>query len=392
MTQQSLFGPFRRLGPVLLVVLLVAAALGDARAIAIGQPPPSTFPSRIEQVIVDVVVVDGKGNPVTDLRPESVEVYEDGVRQSVASFDLFEVPAAAAAVPAAAAPSAPPVRSPVSTNVSPSGQRGRTFVILFDDAHLGPRTALRAKTAIAEFLRTQTREGDHVTLLAASGGVWWTARLEQDRPELLELLKRLESRLAPETRRDWVSDYEAMRIHVFHDNQIIDRVQRRFETYGIQTLTEQSRHVRDMMAVEDPVVTTRATEVYYEAVARNHVTLGALERALDALAGVKGRKSVVLVSEGFVYDNQLPEFKRILDASRRVNAAIYFVNARGLEGLPDALGAEYGAALPEEDTGSALAQEARSRWPPTAAASPSATPTTSPAASSASRTRRAPTT
>ena len=98
---------------------------------------------------------------------------------------------------------------------------------------------------------------------------------------------------------------------------------------------------------------------------------------------MRGRKSVVLVSEGFVYDTQLPEFKRIIDEARRVNAAIYFVNGRGLEGLPDALSAEYSTALPAEDLGFAFAQEAETTggrgrpWPRTAAASRCATRTTS---------------
>jgi len=98
--------------------------------------------------------------------------------------------------------------------------------------------------------------------------------MEGGRAELLDLLKRLEARLLPDTRRDWLSDYEAMRIHVFRDNMILNRVQRRFETYGLATMTGQSQHVRGMMAVEDPVVTSRAAEVYFEAAARNHVTLG----------------------------------------------------------------------------------------------------------------------
>jgi hypothetical protein len=147
-----------------------------------------------------------------------------------------------------------------------------------------------------------------------------------------------------------------MRIHVFHDNMIIDRVQRRFATYNVQTVTELNQHSRDLMAVEDPVVTSRAAEVYYESAARNRQTLGAMERAINSLAPARGRKSVVLVSEGFVYDSQLPEFKRINDASRRVNATIYFVNGRGLEGLPDALSAEYSTILPAEDLGAAFTQ------------------------------------
>ena len=33
---------------------------------------------------------------------------------------------------------------------------------------------------------------------------------------------------------------------------------------------------------------------------------------------MRGRKSVILVSEGFIYDTQIPEFKRLIDTSRRV--------------------------------------------------------------------------
>jgi len=231
-------------------------------------------------------------------------------------------------------------------------------VIVFDDVHLRAYTAQHARAAVEDFLAKQAREGDRVTLLAATGSVWWTARMEAGRAELLSLLKRLEGQKLPETRRDWMSDYEAMRITVFHDNMIINRVQRRFETYGLMTMTQQSPHVRNMMAVEDPVVTSRAAEVYFVAKAHNQVTLGALERALESLAPVRGRKSMVVVSEGFVYDTHLLEFRRIIDAARRVNAAIYFINARGLDALPDALSADLSTILPSEDLGFAFSQEA----------------------------------
>jgi VWFA-related protein len=288
-------------------------------------------------------------------------VLEDGVRQTIVSLDLFQVPEAPAAAAAASASPTLPSLPRVSTNTDEEDRRGRTFVIVFDDVHLRAATAQQAKAAIAEFLRKETREGDRVTLLATGGRVWWTTRMEAGRAELLDLLKRLDGLVAPETRRDWISDYEAMQIHVFRDNVIQNRVQRRFETYGLMTMTGQSQHVRDMMAVEDPVITSRAAEVYYAATARNHVTLGAMQRALESLGQVRGRKSVVLVSEGFIYDTQLPEFKRLIDTSRRVNAAIYFVNGRGLEGLPDALTAEYSTILPAEDLGFAFSQEAETQ-------------------------------
>ena len=331
--------------PLLLALAGTAALAGYAAS----QESPPTFPAQVEQVKVDVVVTDKKGEPVVGLKKEDVEVYENGTRQTIVSFDAVEVAATPEAKPA------PP--SPISTNTSGDRRRpGRTFVIFFDDIHLSPFTAQRAKAAAADFLRTDVREGDRVTLVAAGGGAWWSARMTAGRDEMIDLLKRLPGRAVPETGPDRMSEYEAMRIHVFRDEMIMNRVQRRFEAAGLMTATGQSQHVTGPRAVEDPVVTGRATEVYFGAAARNRITLAAAERSLQALAGVEGRKSLILVSDGFIYDPQLDLFKRLVDASRRANTAIYFVNSRGLEGLPLSMTAEFSAALPPEDIGSAFAE------------------------------------
>jgi VWFA-related protein len=339
---------------VLVAPLLLAGSAGPLETD--GEQEPATFPTGVEQVTVDVVVVDKKGQPITDLTRGDVEVFEDGVRQTIASFDMFAVaPRVAAPAAATEAPPAPP--SPVSTNTEEEEERGRTFVLVFDDVHLTPYTAQQARTAVAEFLRTETTEGDRVTLVVPGSGVWWTTHLEEGRSDLLGLLKKQQGRDIPETRRDRITDYEAMRIHVYHDNMIIDRVQRRFENAALPTLTGQSSHVRDLMAVEDPYVTSRAAEVYYAATARNRVTLKAIQRALDGLVPVKGRKSLVIVSDGFIYDPGLDAFHRIVDASRRANATIYFVNSRGLEGLPVGMDAETSTILPQEDLGFAFSED-----------------------------------
>jgi VWFA-related protein len=322
---------------------------GAFSPLAGSQESPPTFPAQVEQVTVDVVVIDRKGEPVTGLKKEDLEVYENGSPQTIVSFDAVEV---------AAAPAAKPAPLPrVSTNTSDDRRRpGRTFVIFFDDIHLTPFTAQRAKAAVADFLRTEAREGDRVTLVAAGGGAWWITRMAAGRDEMIDLVKRLQGRSFPDTSRDRMSDYEAMRIHVFRDEMVMNRVQRRFEAARLMTSTQQSQHVTGPRAVEDPLVTARAGEIYFGAAARNRITLEALERSLKALVDVQGRKSLILVSDGFIYDPQLDLFKKLVDASRRANTAIYFVNNRGLEALPVAMTAEFSAPLPPEDIGSAFAE------------------------------------
>ena len=41
-----------------------------------------------QEVLLDVVVRDHKGRLIRDLRPEEIEVYDDGVRQKLTSFRL----------------------------------------------------------------------------------------------------------------------------------------------------------------------------------------------------------------------------------------------------------------------------------------------------------------
>ena len=69
-------------------------------------------------------------------------------------------------------------------------------------------------------------EGDRVTLVAPGAGVWRNGRMPEDREELLEALQGLEALYIPDTARDRMSDYEAMRIHNFRDYEVLNRVER----------------------------------------------------------------------------------------------------------------------------------------------------------------------
>ena len=311
----------------------------------VGEETP-TFPSGVDLVTVDVVVTDKKGVPVRDLPRDAFTITEDGTPQTIASFESVTVPPTASPVT--------PEKPRVSTNTVPVARNGRSFVIVFDDIHLAPFQAHRAKGAVAEFLKTGVRDGDLVTLIATGGGVWWSTRMEAGRDELIALLKRLDGRLMPQTGPDRMSDYEAMRIHVYHDVQVEQRVSRRFETYGVANRGGLGDSYNPMYADGDPMVRGRASEVYFQAVSRNRITLEVLERSLNALAASRGRKSLILVSEGFIYDPNLDEFKRVTQASRRSNVAMYFLDTRGLGGMPIYATAEFGPPLAEQDIGAAF--------------------------------------
>jgi len=307
------------------------------------------FPTQLEQVIVDVVVTDKKGVPIEGLTAADMAVTEDGVKQDIVSFEAVELPEQ----PSQAAP--PPPK--ISSNVAREEQRGRTFVVVFDDMHITPWRANQAKAAVVSFLEKGTREGDRVSLITTAGGAWWTSRMEAGRQNLIEMVKGFDGRLVPDMSPERMSDYEALRIHLYRDPMVVERVLRRYDTYGVtQAMSRNSSSSMLAGSVDDPYVTGRAAEVYFTAMTRLRATLDVCERALNGLAGAKGRKSLILVSEGFIHDINIDEFKRVNSAARRANTAIYFVNARGLEGMPVAMTAQFGPALPEQDVGFAFAE------------------------------------
>jgi len=83
--------PFRRPG---LGLVLALAAISSPGAVAQTPPPAElrrdVFRVDTEVVLLDVVVRDKKGRTVRDLRPEEIEVYEDGVRQQAGSFRFLD--------------------------------------------------------------------------------------------------------------------------------------------------------------------------------------------------------------------------------------------------------------------------------------------------------------
>jgi VWFA-related protein len=320
-----------------------------APASAATETPPS-FAARVEQVVVDVVVTDKKGKPVTGLTRDDLIVKEDGVPQKILTFDAVALPEKPAPAPA---PTPPPR---VSTNLSSPTARGRAFVIVFDNLNMTPFRARDAKGAVASFLQDGVRAGDYVSLIATGDGTWWTGRMNEDREKLIDVVKHLDGRRHLDTSSDRLSDYEAMRIHLFHDPMVTQRVLRRYAKYGVTQTTGRDINHPFSDGADDPYLTARATQAYQEASARINATLEILERALNGLATAPGRKSVILVSDGFIDDANIHRFKKVYEASRRANAVVYFLDTRGLEGLPADYTAQFGPPVADQDAGAIFAE------------------------------------
>ena len=176
---------------------------------------------------MDVVVTDKKGPSDPPVSPGTTSaVTEDDVPQQVVSFEAVQVPDQPSE-------GLRRLRPGSRSQPRPRVAGGRTFVVLFDDMNITPWRANEAKAAVGEFLEKGTREGDRVTLIslppAGRGG---RPRMEAGRTKLLDMVKRFDGRFIPDTSNERMSDYEAMRIHIYRDPLVVQRVLRRYEAYG----------------------------------------------------------------------------------------------------------------------------------------------------------------
>src|SRR4029453_79689 len=105
-------------------------------------------------------------------------------------------------------------------------------------------------------------------------------------------------------------------------------------------------------------VQARATERDSERRNRTLAILAALERAVFSLTGVRGRKELLLFSDGFVYDRGLQEVRQVAGICREANVVVSFLDARGnLPALPETEAAFAGPPPDLADLGAAAREQ-----------------------------------
>jgi VWFA-related protein len=128
---------------------------GQAPAPAEGNPSAGmTLRINARLVDVNVVALDKKGHPITNLKPTDFEVYDNGVKQDVRSFAPTDADTDAA-------PAAPPVPATTPLEFSnrsqkdpkPAGAEGTTVILLIDGSNLAFNDLVDARQQMVHFLR-----------------------------------------------------------------------------------------------------------------------------------------------------------------------------------------------------------------------------------------------
>jgi VWFA-related protein len=119
---------------------------------------PPTFSVHVELVTDDVVVRDGSGHFVPDLKKDEFEIFEDGVRQDITSMTVVTGGRVTnlLAPPPPSAPEGiilPPARTADTTS-------GRIFLFFVDDLHLEFKNTPRIRQLFKQLGKNLLHEGD----------------------------------------------------------------------------------------------------------------------------------------------------------------------------------------------------------------------------------------
>ena len=306
---------------VALVALLAAPAVValPQRIPEAGQAPP-VYPTGVQAVVLDIVARDKKGRTVRDLRPEEIEVLEEGKSKAIVGFRFVERAPEAPATPGATAP------APAAEVV-----RHPTLVTLVFDA-LDQEGRVFARNAALDLVKNEDRPDLLFSVFFIGNRLRLLQQFTSDRPAVRAAVERACSVLDP---RGVVPGSEAVERVTAAANAASERAQATGEAAmaggggaAAGAAAGQAAAAAGMANME-----LRAVEMAQslERSQRGNSSLFGLFALARQQQRLAGRKAIVYFSEGLQVPNQLePLYRSVVSEANRANLSIYSIDARGL--------------------------------------------------------------
>ncbi len=294
----------RSLAPPALAGLALLLSLVGGGAVA-QEVRDERFGATIEVnlVNVDVRVTDGDGNPVLGLGPEDFEIFEDGEPMAITNFyasaevapDSFET----GSPEAGAAPEPTPA-------AAPDPAENLWLIVYVDNSNMMPNRREQAVESVRRFVVEDLAPKDQVMVVAFSDEVRVLDSFTTDRQRTLGALDALDELPARglESRVEWRRNIDRM-IDVFQSGRS-----------GCEDVWEEMAAIAETYA--------------FETEGRSRAALGGLGRMVGSLAGVKGRKAILYLSDGLATNPGAEAFQYLAElCPRRQNEA--FVRMRDVD-------------------------------------------------------------
>ena len=306
------------------IVLLFLATAVHAQSVS-----PSTSPTPVDNDVVkistnliqiDVTVTDPKGNPIADVRPDEIEIYENGKKQKITNFS-FIASARPAVAKSNAADKDPGLQLPPTT-VRPENVH-RTMAIVVDDLSMSFQSTFSTRDAVKRFVREQMQEGDLVAIVRTGTGIGILQQFTTDKRLLLAAAEKIRFNMTAGNRAG-----------IF--NPIADTFgEGMSDAASIAGQVSDRKHANDAAGKYDVEANDLRQSIFITG------TLGAVNYVVRGMKDLPGRKSVTLISDGFTLytrdsdgsitgSDALDSLRSLTDLANRASVVIYTIDARGL--------------------------------------------------------------
>lgn len=302
--------------PLLLIVLFSALCLGAQIPRPSASPPTPAEDADVVKITtsliqVDVTVTDSRGNIIRDLRPEEIEIYENGKKQKISNLSFVSN------VRETAEQEAPVNRTAPNVPVAPLRQEQvrRTVALVVDDLTLSFESTYYVRRALKKYVDEQMREGDLVAIIRTGAGIGALQQFTSDKRMLYAAIEKIR----------WNPNGTG-RIGAFAPLEAKPPTEPTPEPEpGERTAEGQQREFDDFRS--NYFVTG---------------TLGAVNYVVRGMAELPGRKSIMLLSDGFRMFNRdasgtvetsriMESLRRLVDQANRSSVVIYTLDPRGLQ-------------------------------------------------------------
>ncbi|HEY3743171.1 MAG TPA: VWA domain-containing protein [Bryobacteraceae bacterium] len=298
-------------------------------SVASAQSPPQSeakFSGRAEEVSLDLVVRDKHGHPVRDLRPEEIEILDDGHPAKVRSLTLsgsLGTGTNAVGVAGQAPAAAQPVHADPLKQV-------HLVSLLFET--LDANSSKIAREGAYELLKGITSPNTYMAVLRVGARIGVAQSFTNEREPLKKAIDSLTNPSKLDARSEIASMEEQLRHQVSNQSQY-DQVSRG----DVSGLSGVGQSPGDPMALGMTMLLLDVIETSQRVTRDMHArpALASLLGVIRTVAKLPGRKVIVYFSEGLpLSEGAADQFQSLIGEANRAGVTIYTVDATGLD--PDA--------------------------------------------------------
>lgn len=313
------------------------------------QAQPERIRAVSEAVILDLVVRDGRGRPVRDLRPDEIEVFEDGSAQQIRSLRFVgEERLATTAKEKSAQPAAI-----VDRGARVDLLRHINLITLVFE-RLGNEARQLSRQAALDLVNREIGQNTLIAVFAVDRRLYALQQFTRDRAALREAIDRVTSGAHAKFRSQSEAvrrELERVRGHLAGAEAIVT------DANPDGSPTDQARLAASEIVLARLTLEALQTAETLERDQQGHASLDSLLALVGEQRRLAGRKTVIFFSEGLLIQPKLVDrFRFLISQANLANVSVYPVDARGL--ITTGLSASSREVLDQAATASARQMQA----------------------------------